>query len=80
MSQDLVGHVELGCFGQLAIVAQHFIFFAHPRIWNKGLPWFCLNSWDTLQNLWNLDIWAENFVQNPEDVHHKFCDPHFSNC
>ena len=34
---------------------------------------------DTLQNLGNPEFWAENFVQNPEGVHHKFGDPHFSN-
>ena len=33
---------------------------------------------DTLQNLRNLEFLAENFVQNPEGVHRKFWDPHFS--
>ena len=37
------------------------------------------NNRDTLQNLRNPEFWAENFVQNPEGVHRKFWDPHFSN-
>ena len=34
--------------------------------------------WDTLQNLRNPEFLAENFVQNPEGVHRKFWDSHFS--
>ena len=55
----------------------------HGRFWDgkakivSTVIW--VMSWDTSQNLGNPEFQEENFVQNPEGMHRKFWDPHFSN-